>query len=551
TGSGIVHLAPAYGEEDMELAKKYNIPFIRHVGSDGKFVADVTDFAGIKVKPKDAHQSGDVLIVKNLAARGLLLAKEKIVHSYPHCFRCETPLYYFAIPAWFIKISEIKKNLLKFNETINWVPEHLKHGRFGNSVESAPDWNISRNRYWASPLPFWKCEKCGVAECFGSLQDITNRALAKNKYFVMRHGEAEFNLTDTVSCLPKDNNKITERGRAEVLTTAGKLKKEGIDLIYSSDLVRAKQTAEIVAGELGIPAENVVYTPEIRELNAGVYNGRAWDEYRKSFNSSEARFETAVEDGETLSALRDRAVKFIYDMEKKHTGKKILVISHGDTLFLMEAGVRGLTKKELMAVFANKTLANKANKTSADKRGLIPTGSFHPLDFAPIPHNENFELDFHRPYIDEITFACKKCGGEMRRISEVVDCWFESGSMPFAQNHYPFENKEKSEGSFPADFVSEYIAQTRTWFYYMHAVSTILFGRAPFRNVVTTGTILAEDGEKMSKSKGNFPDPAIVFDKYGVDALRFYLLSSPLMKSEDLNFSEKGVDEVYKKIILR
>ncbi len=545
-GSGIVHLAPAYGEEDMALAKEHNIPFIRHVGHDGKFTAEVTDFAGVKAKPKEDHQSGDVLIIKNLAARGLLFAKEKIVHSYPHCYRCETPLYYFALPAWFIKIATetengkaVKKDLLKNNEDINWVPEHLKHGRFGKSVEGAPDWNISRNRYWASPLPFWKCQKCEKAVCVGSQDDLAKHAPAKNKYFLMRHGESEFNLVNKISSTPNDKNHITEKGRTEAVAAATLLKKDGVDLIYASDLVRAKETAEIVAKEIGLPIESIIYAPEIRELNAGTYNGKTWDEYRATFTSVADRFEAehVTEDGESLLDVRDRATKFIYDLEKKHAGKKILIVSHGDTIFFMQKGVKGLTKKELVKAFEI-------------KNGMIPTGTYEELDFSPIPHNKNFELDFHRPYIDEITFACA-CGGVMHRIPEVIDCWFESGSMPFAQNHYPFENKEKFEKNFPGDFISEYIAQTRTWFYYMHVVSTILFGKAAFKHVLTTGTVLAEDGEKMSKSKGNFPDPAIIFDKFGVDALRFYLLGSTLLKSEDLNFSEKGVDEVYKKIILR
>lgn len=541
TGSGIVHLAPAYGEEDMALAKEKNIPFIRHVGGDGKFTAEVTDFAGIKAKPKEDHQSGDVLIIKNLAARGLLFAKEKIIHSYPHCHRCETPLYYFALPSWFIKIQEVKKQILTLNEGINWVPDHLKHGRFGKSVEGAPDWNISRNRYWASPLPFWKCEKCDSAECVGSLDEIKKRASAKNKYFVMRHGEAEFNLTDVISASPADKNPLTEKGRHEVAVAVGKIKEAGIDMIYASDLQRTKETAEMVAKELGLSTDEsagqVIFAPEIRELNAGVYNGKTWDEYRSLFATYEDRYEKAPDGGETLLDVRDRMMKFVYDLEKKHAGKKILIISHGDPIFFLEHASKGLTKNELMRAFA-------------DKPGLLPTGSFEPLDFTPIPHNKNFELDFHRPYIDEIVFTCT-CGGTMHRIPEVIDCWFESASMPFAQEHYPFEHKEKFEKNFPGDFVSEYIAQTRTWFYYMHAVSTILFGKAPFKNVVTTGNVLAEDGAKMSKSKGNFPNPAIIFDKYGVDALRFYLLGSPLMKSEDLNFSEKGVDEAYKKVILR
>src|SRR6185436_11911753 len=155
------------------------------------------------------------------------------------------------------------------------------------------------------------------------------------------------------------------------------------------------------------------------------------------------------------------------------------------------------------------------------KAGALETGEWRPLSFAPIPHNKHYELDFHRPYIDEITFKCvgapdgKKCDGVMKRVPEVIDCWFESGSMPFAQRHYPFENQEWFKKNFPAQFVTEYIAQTRTWFYYMHVVSTLLFNQAPFQHVVTTGTVLAEDGQKMSKSKGNFPDPWVVFDKYG------------------------------------
>ncbi len=550
TGSGIVHLAPAYGEEDMVLAKEHNIPFIRHVGGDGKFIAEVTDFAGQKAKPKEDHQAGDVLIIKNLAARGLLFAKEKITHSYPHCFRCETPLYYFALPAWFIKILEVKNELIKNNEQITWIPEHLKYGRFKINVEGAPDWNISRNRYWASPLPFWRCDKCDQVECVGSLDHLKSRSVANNKYFVMRHGEAEFNLIDKVSCSVDDKNSLTEKGRAQAVKAATDLKSQKIDLIYASDLVRGKETAELVAKELGLPADSVYLASEIRELNAGVYNGKTWTELRNSFASPNDRFETAPEGGESLLALRDRATKFIYDLEKKHVGKKILIISHGDTLLLMGHGINGLNKHQLVTAFKS-------------KGGWLETGQWQALDFAPIPHNKNFELDFHRPYVDDIFFTCKStanasvgagvgiCGGTMKRVPEVVDGWFESGSMPFAQSHYPFENKDKFEANFPADFVAEYIAQTRTWFYYMHAVSTILFGKAPFKHVLTTGNVLADDGAKMSKSKGNFPDPWILFNKFGVDALRFYLLSSPLMKSEDLNFTEKGVDEIYKKIILR
>jgi isoleucyl-tRNA synthetase len=549
TGSGIVHLAPAYGEEDMALAKQYNIPFVRHVGFDGKFVPEVTDFAGQKAKPKEDHQASDVLIIKNLAARGLLFAKEKIVHSYPHCFRCETPLYYFALPAWFIKITDVKKDIVSLNDKINWVPEHLKYGRFGNSIAGAPDWNISRNRYWASPLPFWRCQKCDKVDCVGSQEELAKRSVAKNSYFIMRHGEAEHNLTDTVSCLPTDKNGLTEKGRAQTKEVAEALKNQHIDVIYSSDTQRAKETAEILARDLGVAPENVFSTPEITELQAGEYNGKTWKEYRDFFGTDvdqngsptdevlKKRFETAPAGGETLLDIRNRATKFLYDLEKKHEGKKILIISHGDTIFLMERGMKGYSPEKLREDFK-------------EKSGFLGTGEFKPLGFSPMPINKDFTLDFHRPYIDEITLACV-CGGEMKRVPEVVDGWFESGSMPFAQHHYPFENKKKFDDNFPAQFIVEYIAQTRTWFYYTHAVSVLLFGDISFENVLATGTVLAEDGEKMSKSKGNFPNPALIFNKYSVDALRFYLLSSPLMKAEDLNFAEKGVDEVHKKIVLR
>ncbi len=536
-GSGIVHLAPAYGEEDMALAKKFNIPFVRHVGPDGKFISDVTDFAGLKAKPKEDHQSSDVLIIKNLAARGLLFAKEKIVHSYPHCFRCETPLYYFAIPAWFIKILDVKKNIIKQNEKIHWIPDHLKHGRFGKSVEGAPDWNISRNRYWATPLPFWKCATCEKAECVGSLEELTKRSVAKNEYFVMRHGEAENNVLGILSALADNPHHLTEKGRADVEKASKALKKEKFDVIVSSPFVRTKETVEIIAQATGIEKDNIFFDEKLGEHNYGDFNLKPIQTYHDYYTSFEEAFSKKIPNGECFSDTKNRVGELLYGLEKRFAGKKILLVTHETPAWLLFAVARGLDVKGSM-------------KLSGEHEVFIENSETKPLDFSPIPHNKNFELDFHRPYIDEITFACS-CGGTMHRVSEVVDGWFESGSMPFAQSHYPFENKKKFEENFPADFVAEYIAQTRTWFYYMLAVSTIIFDKAPFKNVLTTGTVLAEDGAKMSKSKGNFPDPKLIFDKYGVDALRLYLLSSPLMKSEDLNFSEKGVDEVYKKIILR
>lgn len=331
-GTGIVHMA-AYGEFDYEMIKKHNLPLVEHIGMDGKLREGPISWQGMWFKSLDKE------IIKELSKRNLVYKIQAHKHSYPFCYRCETPLFYAPLPSLFINIQKIKKDILKNNKKINWYPNHLKEGRFKNNILSAPDWNISRNRYWASVIPIWKC-LCGEIKVIGSIKE-----------------------------------------------------------------------------------------------------------------------------------LKENAINF-------------------------------------------------------------------PLD-----------LDLHKPTMDKVKLKCK-CGDKMSRVPEVLDCWFESGAMPFAQVHYPFENKEWFAKNFPGDFIAEYIAQTRTWFYYMLSTSTLLFNKNSFKNVITTGTILASDGQKMSKSKKNYPDPMILISKYGADALRFYLLSSPLMSAEDINFSERGVEEVHKKIIL-
>ena len=331
-GSGIVHLA-IYGEFDYAMIQKHNLPFIEHIGSDGKLKDGPEEWKGEWFKKLDAK------VIRDLENRGLMYKSNRTTHSYPFCYRCDTPLFYSPLPSWFINIQKVKKKMLNENDKINWYPSHLKDGRFKNIVENAPDWNISRNRYWASVIPIWKCS-CGEMKVIGSIDELKKNAIS----------------------LPK-------------------------------------------------------------------------------------------------------------------------------------------------------------------------------------------KIDLHKGSMDSVYLKCT-CGEKMKRVPEVLDCWFESGAMPFAQVNYPFENKKWFENNFPGDFVAEYIAQTRTWFYYMLAISVMLFEKAPFKNVVTTGTILAFDGEKMSKSKGNFPDPINIIEKYGADALRFYLLSGNLMNAEDIRFSEKNVEDVYKKIIL-
>jgi len=545
SGTGIVHLAPAYGEEDMDLAKKEKIPFVRHVGSDGKFIGEVTDFAGEKAKSKEDHQAGDVLIIKNLAPRGLLFAKEKIIHSYPHCFRCETPLYYFALDAWFINIQKVKQRMLDLNQDVDWVPDHLKNGRFGKSMEGAPDWNISRNRYWASPLPIWKSENGKEVLFIDSIETLKKHTKKSgNTYFVMRHGGTESNKKEIISFAKQEFDHITEDGKKEVVQVAKGLEDKKIDIIIASPFVRTKETALMVAEILGINEGNIFFDKRIQEINPGVYDGGKWPEYHDRMSQVGADwFKERPGNSESLFDCQKRVGEFLYEIENKYKGKNILFVTHGGPawLFFVNAGLFSPN---------DKTYRSADSHIFVDEFKRFDNAEVRELSFTPLPHNKDFELDLHRPYIDDIILVGES-GNELKRIKEVFDCWFESGSMPFAQQHYPFENKEWFRTHFPSDFIAEYIAQTRTWFYYMHAISVMVFDSIAFKHVVTTGTVLAEDGQKMSKSKGNFPDPTILFDKYGVDAIRFYMLSSPLMKSEDLNFSERGVDEVYKKNILR
>ena len=357
SGTGIVHVAPAFGADDYDLFLKYSLPFVQHVSTDGTFVKEVVDFPGMNVKPKDtetdkdAHQKADIEIIKWLAGNNKLFAKEKIIHSYPHCWRCETPLLNYAASSWFVRVSAIKDKLIKENKKIDWVPEEIGQGRFGNWLAGARDWAISRSRFWGAPIPVWREEGSGKIHVIGSLNELKK---------------------------------------------------------YSQ------------------------YNPE-------------------------------------------------------------------------------------------------------------------------------YELDLHRPFIDEVELKTRE-GKRLVRVPDVFDCWFESGSMPYAENNYPFANQtdfdprqnlfKKSRG-YPADFIAEGVDQTRGWFYSMLVLGIALFGKAPYKRVIVNGMILAEDGEKMSKSKKNYPDPLFLVDKYGADALRYYLLSAPVSRGQDICFSEKAVDEIVKKVINR
>ena len=331
-GTGIVHIAPAFGEDDNRVGRDYNLPFVQFVDGQGN-MAKETPYAGVFVK------KADPLVLVDLDKEGKLFDAPKFEHDYPHCWRCDTPLIYYARESWFIKMTAVKEDLIRNNNTINWIPENIGKGRFGDWLENVQDWGISRNRYWGTPLNIWQCE-CGHMHSVGSRQEL-------------------------------------------------------------------------------------------------------------------------------------------FEMSGDEKAKTV---------------------------------------------------------------------ELHRPYIDEITLKCPECGGTMHRVPEVIDCWFDSGAMPFAQHHYPFENQDLFEQQFPADFISEAVDQTRGWFYSLLAESTLLFNKAPYRNVIVLGHVQDENGQKMSKSKGNAVDPFDALEKYGADAIRwyFYINSAPWLPNR---FHGKAVVEGQRKFM--
>ncbi len=540
-GTGIVHIAPAFGDDDYLLAQRHALPFIQHVGMDGKFKSEVVDFAGQAVKPKDDHQKIDIEIIKYLAGKGTLFAKEKIVHSYPHCWRCDTPLLNYAASSWFVRVTQIKDELVKSNKNVSWVPEHIKEGRFGKWLEGVRDWAISRSRFWGAPLPVWRCEECDDIKVFGSVKELQSQQ-ATVDYAVMRHGEAEHNQKHIVSCVVTNEHHLTEAGKIKARETAEALKGKGIDTIIASDFMRTKETAIIVAEILGLPSEAIVYDERLREVNFGDLNGKSFDDFHTYLDTLPDRFTTPLGGGESYLDVRKRVGGFIYDINKTYRDRKPLIITHESLVWLLHAVSRGMTIPEALE-----------EKGYLRNDFLLPGEMVH-IDFAPLPHNDNYELDLHRPYIDDVKLPCA-CGGAMTRVPDVFDCWFESGSMPYGQAHYlgqPLSQFDPVAGrGFPADFIAEGLDQTRGWFYSLMVLGTALFGTSPFKNVIVNGLVLAEDGQKMSKRLKNYPDPMYIVNKFGADALRFYLIASPIVRAEDLNFSEKGVGEIYRKIIMR
>jgi len=568
-GTGVVHIAPAFGEDDMKMGEKHKLPFVQHVKMNGRFADEVMDFRekidlqknstafesyrasganelGEEAKPKRNPRETDEKIADYLWLKNGLFKKEKYKHSYPHCWRCDTPLLNYAANSWFVKVAAIKKKMAKNNQQIKWMPEYIKEGRFGKWLEDARDWAVSRSRFWGAPIPVWRCEEevqsskhalerhrgfkiqnsrsCGNLIIVDSRKRLAELAVGENTLIVVRHGETDWNREKRM--LGRIDMEINETGKRQAKKLIGLLEKEKIDIVISSPLRRALQTAEIVTEN----KVKILKDELLEERSMGDFEGMTSEEILEKYPDApryligKNYYWKDIPGGESFESIKERVDEFIEKVNKKYQGKRILVFSH--------AGFMDM----LYVKFNNndylKGLGKHGKNCSVEKYNLIEV------------------VDLHKPAIDGVVLKCPRCGGEARRVQDVFDCWFESGSMPYAQWHYPFENQNKFEKSFPADFIAEGLDQTRGWFYTLIVLSTALFDKPAFRNVIVNGIVLAQDGQKMSKRLKNYPEPGLLIEKYGADALRYYLLTSPVMKAENLNFSEKGVEEVLKRFIL-
>ncbi len=500
-GTGLVHVAPAFGEDDMNIGKENDLPVLVTIDDEGKFKKEVKKWAGKFVK------SADSLIIEELKKNDLILKEEECVHDYPFCWRCDTPLLYYAKKSWFVNMQKVKDDLLANNEKINWIPGHLKEGRFGEWLRGIKDWNLTRERYWGTPLPVWKCSDCDHLEVIGSREDLSSQEFSSNNYYLMRHGHSCTQEEERLCSWPEKRHcPLTAKGRREVSELVKNLKEEKIDLIFSSDLLRTKETAEMASKEIGV---KINFDERLREMDFGEFDGKPVKNWKKEFLGTEKGFNNPPEGGESFNEIKLRTLDFIKELEKKYKGKNILIVSHGGPLWLLQAAIKGLNNKETMEQFSE----------------LVPSNNeIRKIKFKKFPYDKKGNLNFHRPYVDEVEFNCPKCGSSMKRVSEVIDCWFDSGSVPYGQLHYPFENKEMIDDNkfFPADFICEGVDQTRGWFYTLLAISTLLGLGISYKNVISLGIVLDAKGRKMSKSRGIIVDPQEVARDFGVDCARFY-----------------------------
>jgi isoleucyl-tRNA synthetase len=542
-GTGIVHIAPMHGNDDFDLANKENLPKYHIIDPAGVFNKTVGLLEGVSMATTEERKQVNISVLKYLQEHNLYFDKKNYPHEYPHCWRCKTPLIYYARDSWYIGMSKLRKDLIKENEKINWEPSHIKEGRFGEWIREAKDWAISRERYWGTPLPIWVAddgEKI-IVDSYDTLKKYTKKS--GNTYFVMRHGQTDANVKGLVCPDHTDSYSLNDFGNQQVGDAVKQIKNEGVDLIISSDFLRAKETAELARTAFGLGEDAVLYDPRLREMNIASFAGKTWDVYHGTFAKTVENFSAKIDGDESYQDVKNRITGLLYEIEEKYKNKKILFVTHGGPAWLLCAGVEGRSVGESLDMILNVEGFHYFKNAQVKK-----------LDFVPLPHNEIYELDPHRPFIDDVVL--EKDGKAFRRVKEVMDVWFDSGAMPFAQDHYPFEKENgfnpkhglfSSSHGYPADFISEAIDQTRGWFYTLLAVGVLMEVGTPYKNVICLGHLLDKEGKKMSKSIGNIVNPWEQMDKFGVDTLRLWMYSVN-QPGDSKNYDEKTVAEIHNKI---